>query len=144
VAGVDAFGTQFLRDSTGAGAFVAIANVTDIQEPSRAREAIEVTAHDSPNRYREFIKGLKDGGEVEITLNYAPGNASHQALDDDFEEDDLRDYQVILLPDDVDEHTWQFSGLITGISGEMPTEDKMERTVTVKISGKPTLTPTGA
>jgi predicted secreted protein len=143
MAGKDAFGTEFLRDSTGAGAFTKIANVTDISGPSRSREAIEVTAHDSPNKYREFIKGLKDGGEVEITLNYDPAAASHMALDADFEEDDLRDYQVIILPGEADEHTWEFSAMITDLGDEYPTEDKMERSATFKISGKPTLTPTG-
>jgi predicted secreted protein len=143
MAGKDAFGTQFLRDTTGAGVFAKIANVTDISGPSRSREAIEVTAHDSPDKYREYIKGLKDGGEVEITLNYDPGATSHTALDADFEEDDLRDYQVIILPGDPDEHTWEFSALITDLGDEYPTEDKMERTATFKISGKPTLTPTG-
>ncbi|MFJ2701888.1 phage tail tube protein [Streptomyces sp. NPDC087428] len=143
MAGKDALGTKFLRDTTGAGAFAVIANVSDISGPSRKREAIEVTAHDSPNKYREFIKGLKDGGEVELTINWDPGNTSHLALDADFEEDDLRDYQVIVLPGDPDEHTWDLSGLITDIGEAYPTDDKMERTVTVKISGKPTLTPTG-
>jgi predicted secreted protein len=144
MAGLDAFGTQLKRDTTGSGTFVAIANVEDISGPSRSREAIEVTAHDSPNKYREFVKGLKDGGEVEITINYDPASASHQALDDDFEEDDLRDYQVVILPGTADEWTWEFSGLITDLGDEFPHDDKMERTATFKISGKPTLTPTGA
>ncbi|MFB7354858.1 phage tail tube protein [Streptomyces gardneri] len=143
MAGKDAFGSQFLRDSTGSGSFVLVANVTDISGPSRSREAIEVTAHDSPNGYREFIKGLKDGGEVEITLNYDPGHATHTALDADFEEDDLRDYQVVILPGEADEHTWDFSALITDLGEEYPTEGQMERTATFKISGMPTLTPTG-
>lgn len=143
MAGKDAFGSQFLRDSTGSGSFVLVANVTDISGPSRSREAIEVTAHDSPNKYREFIKGLKDGGEVELTLNYDPSNATHAALDADFEEDDLRDYQVIILPGEADEHTWAFSALITDLGDEYPTEGQMERTATFKISGMPTLDPTG-
>ncbi|MBB4987496.1 phage tail tube protein [Streptomyces nymphaeiformis] len=143
MAGKDAFGSQFLRDSTGAGSFAVVANVTDISGPSRSREAIEVTAHDSPAKYREFIKGLKDGGEVEITLNFDPGNATHSALDGDFEEDDLRNYQVIILPGEPDEHTWSFSALITDLGEKYPTEGQMERTATFKISGKPTLTPTG-
>jgi predicted secreted protein len=143
VAGTDAFGTQFKRDTTGAGAYAVIAQVTDISGPSRSREAIEVTAHDSPHKYREFIKGLKDGGEVEITINYSPGEATHLALDADFEEDDLRSYQVVMLPGDEDEHTWQFSALITDLGEEFPTEGQMERSVTFKISGKPTLTATG-
>lgn len=53
--GIDAFGTQLKRDSTGAGAFVTIANVSDLNGPGRSREAIEVTAHDSPDKYREFV-----------------------------------------------------------------------------------------
>ncbi|MFE9765120.1 phage tail tube protein [Streptomyces sp. NPDC005808] len=144
MAGLDAFGTQLKRDSNGAGAFLAVANVSDVSGPSRSREAIEVTAHDSPDKYREFVKGLKDGGEVEITINYDPGDATHLALDADFEEDDLRDYQVVILPGKDDEHTWEFSALITSLGDEFPHDDKMERTCTFKISGKPVLTATGA
>lgn len=142
MAGIDAFGTQFLRDSTGAGVFVVIANVSDLSGPSRSREAIEVTAHDSPDQYREFVKGLKDGGEVTLTVNYDPTETTHSALDADFEEKDLRTYQIIVLPGTADEHTWEFSGLITDLSDSFPIDDRMEREVTVKISGKPTLTAT--
>ncbi|MEU6952068.1 phage tail tube protein [Streptomyces sp. NPDC045714] len=141
--GKDAFGTQLLRDTNGAGTFAVVANVSDLSGPARAREAIEVTTHDSPDGYREFIKGLKDGGEVEATIYYDPGNTSHQALDADFEEKDLRDYQLVILPGEADEHTWDFNALITAIGDAYPTDDKIERTVTFKISGKPTLTATG-
>jgi len=143
VAGKDAFGTQLKRDSNGAGAFVTIANISDLNGPSRQRDAIEMTAHDSPNQYREFGKGLKDGGEVTVTINYDPAESSHAALDADFEEDDLRDYQVVLLPGTADEHTWDFAALITDIGDAFPVDDRMERDVTFKISGKPVLTPTG-
>jgi predicted secreted protein len=142
MAGQDAWGTQFLRDSTGSGSFSVIGSVTEISGPSREREAIEVTAHDSPDQYREFVKGLKDGGEVSLTINYDPNDAGHEALDDDFEERDNRDYQIIIFPDTADEHTWDFEALITAIGDEFPHDDKMSREVTVKISGKPTLTHT--
>lgn len=143
MAGVDAFGTQLKRDS-GTGTFEAIANVSDLSGPERSREAIEVTAHDSPNQYREFVKGLKDAGEVTATINYDPRSASISALDDDFEEKDLREYQIVLLPTTTDEHTWTFSALITDLGDAFPIDDKMEREVTFKISGKPDLLPTGA
>ncbi|MFM9563246.1 MULTISPECIES: phage tail tube protein [Streptomyces] len=143
MAGLDAFGTQFKRDSTGSGSFVTVGNVDDISGPGRSREAIEVTAHDSPDQYREFVKGLKDGGEVTLTINYDPANATHSALDADFEEKDLRDYQVVILPGTADEYTWEFHAMITDLSDEFPHDDKMAREVTVKISGKPVLTPTG-
>jgi predicted secreted protein len=143
VAGKDAFGTQLKRDSTGAGSFVTVANISDLSGPSRQRDAIEVTAHDSPDQYREFVKGLKDGGEITLTINYNPAETTHAALDADFEENDLRDYQVVLLPGTADEYTWDFSALITDIGDAFPVDDRMEREVTIKISGKPVLTPTG-
>ncbi|MBD0838782.1 phage tail tube protein [Streptomyces sp. TRM68416] len=143
MAGEDATGTQLKRDSTGGGVFVTIASVESLSGPSRTRNMIDVSAHDSPDKYREFVKGMKDGGEVTATINYRPGETTHQALDADFEEDDLRDYQLVILPGDPDEHTWQFSAGISDIGDEFPLDDKMAREVTFKISGKPTLTPTG-
>jgi predicted secreted protein len=141
MAGQDAWGTQFARNTTGS-TYVVVANCTDISGPSREREAIEVTAHDSPDQYREFVKGLKDGGEVELTLNYDPNEATVSVLDDDFEEDDLRAYQLIVFPDTADEWTWDLNALITSLGDEFPHDDKMERKVTLKISGKPVLTHT--
>lgn len=143
MAGLDAWGTQFKRDTTGGGVYGVVANITDISGPSREREAIEVTAHDSPNQYREFVKGLKDGGEVELTLNYQPAIASIAALDADFEEEDLRNYQIVINPGKAGrEFTWTFAGLITSLGDEFPHDDKMERSCTVKISGKPLLAQT--
>lgn len=143
MAGEDATGTQLKRDSTGSGSFVTIASVEDLSGPSRSRNMIDVSAHDSPDKYREFVKGMKDGGEVSVTINYRPGESTHQALDTDFEEDDLRDYQLVILDGDPDEHTWDFTAGISDISDEFPLDDKMAREVTFKISGKPTLTATG-
>lgn len=143
MAGEDATGTVLKRDSNGAGSFVAIASVGDLSGPSRTRNMIDVSAHDSPDKYREFVKGMKDGGEVTATINYRPGETTHQALDADFEEDDLREYQIVMLPGDPDEHTWEFSAGISDIGDEFPLDDKMAREVTFKISGKPTLTATG-
>ncbi|MGW0942901.1 phage tail tube protein [Streptomyces sp. NPDC002623] len=143
MAGEDATGTLLKRDSTGGGVFVPIASVEDLSGPSRSRNMIDVSAHDSPDNYREFVKGMKDGGEVTATINYRPGETTHQDLDADFEEDELRDYQLVMLPGDDDEHTWNFSAGISNISDEFPLDDKMGREVTFKISGKPTLTATG-
>lgn len=143
MAGRDAWGSQLKRDTTGGGVFAVIANVSDLSGPSRQRDAIEVTAHDSPNQYREFVKGLKDGGEVTATLNYDPSLATHSALDADFEERDLRAYQIVILPGEAEEYTWEFNALITDLGDSFPIDDRMERDVTFKISGMPTLSATG-
>ncbi len=145
MSGRDGFGTQFQRGNgaTPTEVFTTIANVTGIKGPGRKRETIDVTAHDSPEQYMEFIGGLKDGGEVQLDINYDPGNATHD-LDDDFDDVDPRNYRVVILPDTDDEHTWALKAIMTELSDEFPYDDKMTRSMTLKITGKPTLTQTGS
>ena len=40
--------------------------------PSTTTEYPEVTTLSSPNGFREFIPGLKDGGEISFTAGYTP------------------------------------------------------------------------
>lgn len=145
MSGRDGFGTQFQRATTisPGTTYETIANVTSIGGPDRKRETIDVTAHDSPGQWMEFIGGLKDGGEISLDINYDPAELTHD-IDDDFDDEAPRNYRVIILPGTEDEHTWQLKGIMTELSDEFPYDDKMGRTMTIKISGKPTLTPTGS
>jgi len=145
MSGRDGFGTQFKRATTlsPGTTYEVIANVTNISGPERKRETIDVTAHDSPDQWMEFIGGLKDGGEVSLDINYDPAELTHD-LDDDFDDESPRNYQVVILPGTEDEYTWSLKGIMTGLSDEFPYDDKMARTATFKVTGKPTLVPTGS
>jgi predicted secreted protein len=145
MSGRDGFGTQFRRATTLAPGtvFETIADVTNIGGPERSRETIDVTSHNSPGQWMEFIGGLKDGGEISLDINYDPAELTHD-LDDDFDDDVPRNYQIVILPDTEDEHTWSIKGIMTGLGDEFPYDDKMARTMTVKVSGKPTLAATGS
>lgn len=137
MAGLDAFGTQLQRgDGAGPEVFTAIANVTDITPPGLERETYDVTAHDSEEAWREFIGGLKDGGEVELELNYDP--REHDALVADFDDANPRNYKVV-WPGTLG--NWAFKALITNFEPEAPHDDKLAASATFKVSGKPVLTP---
>ncbi|MEV8552560.1 phage tail tube protein [Streptomyces glaucescens] len=136
MAGLDAFGTQLERgDGAGTEVFTAIANVTNITPPSIERETIDVTAHDSPDGWREHVGGLKDGGEVEIELNYDP--REHDVLVADFEDDAPRNYRIV-FPGTLGQ--WAFKAIMSGFESQAPHDDKLSATVTFKVSGKPTIT----
>lgn len=145
MSGRDGFGTLFQRATTlsPGTTYETIANVTNISGPERTRETIDVTAHDSPDQWMEFIGGLKNGGEVQLDINYDPAELTHD-LDDDFDDTEPRNYRVVILPDTADEHTWQIKGIMTTVGDEFPYDDKMARSVTIKVTGKPTLTQTGS
>jgi predicted secreted protein len=145
MSGRDGFGTLFQRATTltPGTTFETIANVTNIGGPERTRETIDVTAHDSPGGWMEFLGGLKDGGEISLDINYDPSESTHD-IDDDFDDTVARNYRIIILPDTDDEHTWSIKGIMTNVGDEFPYDDRMQRSVTVKVSGKPILAQTGS
>ncbi len=145
MSGRDGFGTQLKRATTlvPGTVYETIANVTSIGGPERTRETIDVTSHDSPNGWMEFIGGLKDGGELSCDINYDPAETTHD-IDDDFDDTTPRNWQIVILPGTEDEHTWSLKGILTNLGDEFPYDDKMGRSMTIKVSGKPTLAATGS
>ncbi|QBI56798.1 phage tail tube protein [Streptomonospora litoralis] len=134
MAGYNAFGTRFERGDGGdPESFDMVGEATDISGPEQERETIETTSHQSPNGYREFVGGLKDGGEVSFEVRYDPN--IHNPLQDDFEDALTRNYRIVLpeTPGGI----WNFSGFLTNMGMEFPFEDAMSCSFTFKISGKP-------
>lgn len=126
-------GTQFRRWS--GAAWVAIAEINSITGPGMTRDTIDVTSLDSTGGYREFIGGFRDGGTVQLTMNFI--RASLDTMKTDFESDTLQGYEIV-LPDD-ETTTLEFSGLVTELPLEIPPDDKITMTVSIKVSGQVTL-----
>lgn len=134
MAGLDAFGTQLQRgDGEASETFTAIANITEISPPAIERETLDVTAHDSPDAWREFLGGLKDGGEVSTDVNYDP--REHDTLTEDFEDTDPRNYKIV-WPGTLG--SVDFTAILTGFEPGAPHDDKLSASLTWKVSGKPT------
>ncbi|KOG22001.1 phage tail tube protein [Streptomyces viridochromogenes] len=140
MSGVDAFGIQLQRSdmATPSATFTAIANVTNLGGPEIERETYDVTAHDSTDGWREFVGGLKDGGEVSVEVNYDPRD--HDTLVADFEDDAPRDYKMV-FPTQAGGGNWAFKAILKGFKQEAPVDDKFTGELTFKVSGKPTITP---
>lgn len=117
------------------GSYVTIGEVTSITPPAIARDAIDATHMASPDGWREFIAGLKDGGEVGIEVNLVPNSASTALLLAQFDSATLGTHKIT-FPDG---STWTFTGLLTAFEPEAPVDDKMVASCTFKVSGKPTL-----
>lgn len=139
MAGFSAFGAQFQRGDGGTPTevFATIGEATNISGPSLDRNVIDVTSHDSPDRYMEYVGGLIDTGEVTFTVNWDP--AIHVSLISDFQDPTPRNYRIVLASPPGG--TWDFAAFITGMSHEYPHDDKMSADFTFKISGAPTFTP---
>jgi predicted secreted protein len=126
-------GTQFRRWS--GSAWVKIAEINSISGPNMSRDTIDVTSLDSTGGYREFIGGFRDGGTVQLAMNFL--RATIDTMKTDFETDDLQNYEIV-LPDD-ETTTLEFTGLVTELPLEIPPDDKITMTVSIKVSGQVTL-----
>lgn len=137
MAGYNAFGTFFQRgDGAEPEVFATIGEATNLAGPGMTRETIDVTSHDSPDGFMEYVGGLKDGGEFTFDVNYDP--AIHNILQNDFDDPLPRNYKLV-LPDPPG-GSWGFSAFITGMELEFPHDDKMTASMTFKVSGRPTFT----
>jgi predicted secreted protein len=129
-AAIAGYGTTLKRDGN------AIAELTSISGPSKARDTIDVTNFGSPDTYREFIAGMKDGGEVGIEGNFIASDTDGQVgLDTDFEAGTIQDF-IITFPDST---TWTFTAIVTKFETTDTFDGKVGFSASLKVSGKPTL-----
>lgn len=136
----DAFsgvGTLFQRSNMlGTPTFSTIAEINDITGPNMTRDTIDTTSLDTSGGYRTFIAGFRNAGEVQLEMNFTLDG--YDDLKADFEDDDPRDYQIVLP--DTGNTTLSFSALVTALGTKIPNNDKVTASVTLKISGAVTLT----
>jgi predicted secreted protein len=116
----------------GGGTFDNVAEVTSVKPPGYSRDAIDATHMESPDRFREYIAGMMDAGEVTIGLNYVPAASDAVLTALTAGKGDFK----ITLPNGV---TVTFSAVVTAYDIDAPLDDKMTATATFKVSGKPVL-----
>lgn len=134
----DAYGTILkIGDGGGPEVFTAIAQVTDITGPGLSLDTIDVTTHDSVDAWREFIGGLKDAGEVSFEVIFDPDSATHIALRTDMDSRVKRNFQLI-FPDNTSTQ-WNLAAFVTELEPQMAVEDALMASLTLKLSGEPTL-----
>lgn len=111
----------------------------NISGPSINRGTIEVTHHESPDNFREFLPNLPDGGEITIEGNFCPASATQTTpLIADFNNQSTRNYKLVF--NDAGDAQFAFVGFPIAVNFTSPFDGKMGVTATFKITGKPVFT----
>lgn len=127
------FSTEFHRhDGEEPGQFIQVGQVVDLTPPNLSRETVDVTHHQSPKRFREFVGALLDAGEMSFSVQMSGPGVMSSFIKDMTEKKALK-YKMV-WPDGVE---WPFAGLVTGVTPEAPIDDKMMAGITIKLSGVP-------
>lgn len=119
------------------GALTELGEILSVTPPNPQTAQVEATHMKSPDRRREFIAGLIDDGEGTFQMNYVPGSASDVLIRAAQTDGVTRSYKIV-IPDGAG--TWEVTGdcIVTGYQRDIPIDDRMTATMTVKFSGAST------
>lgn len=140
------FGSQLAWDPNGGTVYTDLAQVKDITGPSITRGDVDVSDHDSTDGWREFLPGLVNAGVVTWVLGFDPNDTGHTqgvgtGLLGDLDQDGctLSTFEYTLNTC-TGTAVLTFAGYVNGFTPNAPVEGELTADLSVKVSGKVTLT----
>lgn len=127
---ISAQGITIARDN-GSG-FDTIPNVVSFQGPGGQASVIDVTNLSSTAKEKRV--GLRDEGQLSLSLHYDPDNDIQQGLRTD-RADRTRQRFKITFTDTSPATTWTFYGYVTQFSVQGGVDAVVEASVTIEIDG---------
>lgn len=130
-------GELWVNDGT---ALYELKQVVSFTLPQDETDQVDITHLKSAGRRREYAEGLIDGGEFEVTMNFRVLSDTDIKLSAWQAAGGPRAFKAVVPERGVP--TAQFTGtaILSGYDrGEVNAEDKMEATVTLKITGAVTI-----
>ena len=128
--GISGFGTELKVNDKVIGSLTSIGGI------EMSADTIDVSTHDSADGFREYVGGMKDGGEVPIEGNFANKDEGQEELLTAFESGEVQSC-IITFPD---ESTWEFDAIVTAYGHTEPMDDKIGFASSLKVTGKPDFT----
>lgn len=141
---ISSIGTKIYH--TAIAAANEIGNVLDISGPAFSRDVIDTTSHSSPADYKENIVGRWDGGEIAFDIQYDPQNANHQWLVNQLTNSSAADAPktyFLRFPSALSQADFasiEFTAFLTGFNVNGPVEGVTTASITLRVTGKPTIT----
>lgn len=137
--GLPALGTK-LQMETAPSTYTTIAQVVKISGPKFALDTADTTCLDSPGGWEEVVGTVLRSGEITLDINYVPSDATHDATAGLLSK--MQSKAVVgfkLQFPDTPPTEWTFQALVTGFQPEAAADGKLTASVTLKITGQPTL-----
>lgn len=119
--------------------YTEVAQVRDLNGPAAESDQIEVSHRDS--RWRRFVAGMRDGGEVTFEVVFDPDHPSHDPADPDsmyakLENGVVDDYRITFPGAAGATTTAEFEAFVSQFSVKAPLEDGQMADLTLKITGE--------
>lgn len=126
----------YYADTDSPGLFTAIEEVIEVTPPNAVVDDVDATHFTSPNRTREYIAGLIEGGEASFGMNRIPGSVTELALQA-LQSSAAKRMWRFEWPNGT---LWDFVAHVKGYETTSPIDDRMTATCTLKVDGSTTVT----
>ena len=91
------YGSQFQIEEDGdPGTFIPVEETYKVGGPNQKLDTKDASNFLSPNGYKEFIAGMREGGEFTWEGNYLPKETGQLQLNTDFQAGSLKNFRFIL------------------------------------------------
>jgi hypothetical protein len=111
--------------------YVDIGEVTSVNPPGITIDTIEASHMKSPDKFKEYITGLKDGSDMTVNTNYVPGSAGDIAVRTMLGEDKPRNVRITFPNGSIE----TFAAYLTNRQRTVPVDGKMTCDLTFKVTG---------
>lgn len=108
--------------------------IVSVSGPNITRDMIDATHTGSPDGYKEFVGGMRDGGEITLELNMTSATSSPSTLMDQTAPAEFS----IAFPSPISK-TVSGTALLQSWSPNGSATDKCTVSIGLKVSGKPTI-----
>ena len=119
-----------------ANTFTNTAKIKDFSAPEESTDTSEDAYIDEVSGYKDFVAGMKDPGEISLTLKWDEADTGQIVLNTAFEGDGAVYGQIVFT----DGNKFTYKGVVTGRGIEVPKNETITRTYKIKLSGKPSWT----
>lgn len=114
--------------------------IVSIAGPNHSRDSIDISNMDSTAKWREFLTGIIDAGELSCEVVY-DGTTIASGLKTEFTNPTA--YWRVLVNDGTDAASCSSiysAGFITALGHEIPFDDAIKQSVSIKLTGAPVFT----
>ena len=134
ITGRSAFGTRLYRYS--GSTWDAIPGLKSISGPRQSSADINITNHDSPNGWNEYVGGLREGGTVTLSGNFISENAIQKLVMTDFENATVLQWKMVSAG--TTGTTWTFEAKVQEYGPDSPFDNAASWSFTLKLAGQVT------
>jgi len=114
-----------------------VGNVINVSVDGQTRDPVDISSMDSTSKFREFIAGMADAGEITVEVNY-DGSAAGVAdkLNTSYQAGTILTWTITFSGI----NTFVCNGIITNLGIATPFDDKITQSITIKLTAVPTFT----